>query len=92
MIEITTPKIASTCGVRVLSAVRAVLPCGCAAYVGERLDDGEGAVAALACSDEHHALMTTFMALIRASLETPLPVPLVEVCDEMLTIAAGMHA
>lgn len=72
----------------ILSNERAVLDCGCMAIVGYRLDNGESAMAAIACSPEHHELIERYYRLLVTSLDAPTDRPLVEVCDELLAAAA----
>lgn len=64
---------------------RAAMPCGCAVYVGVRLDNGEAFLGATACAPEHEDTMGAFMAAYFDSLAEPQDRPAVEVADEILT-------
>jgi hypothetical protein len=63
---------------------RAILECGCAAYVGQRMDNGEGAVIATPCSAEHRPLMAHFTLLYRESLVEPIAAPASEIAERLL--------
>lgn len=64
---------------------RAIVGCGCAAYVGVRLDNGEPFLGALACRPEHEGKVGQFLAAYHESLDRPQARPAVEVADEILT-------
>lgn len=68
----------------VVANTRAVAPCGCAVYVGKRLDNQEPFIGATACSDRHHGRMGDFLEAFKESLDRPEPTPAVEVADELL--------
>jgi hypothetical protein len=63
---------------------RAIVPCGCAAYVGVRLDNGEMFLGATACSAEHEPKVGQFLAAYHESLDNPTDRLAVEVADEIL--------
>lgn len=65
---------------------RAVAPCGCAVYVGKRLDNREPMIAATSCSDVHTGTMRDFLVAFEESLNRPEARPAAEVADEMLTM------
>jgi hypothetical protein len=64
---------------------RAIVECGCAAYVGVRLDTGDPTLGATACSHEHREKVHAFLAAYHESLDDPSDRPAVEVADEILT-------
>lgn len=67
----------------------AVAPCGCSVYVGLRVDTKEAVSLAGCCAPGHEALIATFNEALIESLADPEDRPLVEVCDEILTLAAA---
>jgi hypothetical protein len=64
---------------------RAVMPCGCAVYIGLRMDTHEPTLGATACSDAHKGKVHAFLAAYHESLDAPSDRPAVEVADEILT-------
>jgi hypothetical protein len=76
-------------GVRptVAAAWRAMLGCGCAIYVGRRVDNDEVATGAVPCSSEHRRLVNHATLLMRESLTEPSDELLVEVADRLLSEA-----
>lgn len=70
-----------------LSKERVVLDCGCAAYVGLRMDRSppEEAMVTKACSEDHLEKMSDFIKRYIKSLEEPQDRPAVEVAEELLT-------
>lgn len=67
-----------------VSKERATLPCGCAVYVGLRVDTKEVATAAIPCKSDHRVLMEQFNSDLAKSLENPTDRLLVEVVNELL--------
>lgn len=59
-------------------------PCGCRVVLGSRLDTYDTTTVANPCSDIHDAMMDRFNERLKASLENPTGLPLIEVLDEML--------
>jgi hypothetical protein len=83
------PKLVSQPGMPdVMSHRRARVRCGCAAYVGVRLDNMEAAVAALPCGPGHRRLLEHFQVLFSESLEHPTERDLDEVTNELLERAS----
>jgi hypothetical protein len=64
---------------------RAIMPCGCAAYVGLRMDTHDPTLGATACCHEHRGKVHAFLAAYHESLERPSDRDAVEVADELLT-------
>lgn len=62
----------------------ASLPCGCACYVGRRVDNQEAATGCMSCSPIHSGLIEHFNLLLMESLAEPLEVSLVDVCARLL--------
>ncbi len=67
---------------------RAILPCGCFAAVGLRMDTREAAVGVSPCAPAHRALLERFSLALTDSLVNPTHRPLIDVVDELLTAAA----
>lgn len=65
-------------------SVRAVAPCGCCCFMGRRIDNGEVATGASACSPEHHPVIDDFQEKFRASLDNPTDRLLIDVIAEIL--------
>lgn len=61
-----------------------VLPCGCVVHIGFRLDNGEGASAAIECEAAHWQLMEHFNLLLKESLVAPTRRPLIDVVEDLL--------
>lgn len=68
----------------VAAKVRSVRECGCAVYVGMRLDTHEAATASLPCSPRHLDLIERFGVAFRASLMVPTDKTAVDVVDVIL--------
>lgn len=65
-------------------AGRVTLPCGCAVWIGWRLDNHEVATAAAPHSDDHVEMMIEYNKQFQESLENPTDRPLVDVVSEYL--------
>lgn len=76
----------------ILAKERAVVPCGCFVAVGLRLDTQEIATTARPCGLEHEREMALFNSALTESLDEPTGQPLVEVCDEILTMIFAAEA
>lgn len=72
----------------VMTDSRAVLGCGCAGYVGIRMDKGELVTVLRPCTPRHDGLMQRVQDALIASTRNPTGRPLVEVVDELLTATA----
>jgi hypothetical protein len=68
---------------------RARLQCGCAVYIGRRVDNHQAATGAIACGDEHRELINRFNVALLDSLEHADDTPLLDVCDRLLLQAAA---
>lgn len=69
---------------------RAALPCGCAIYVGIRVDNHEYATLGRACSEEHERVVNAAnVALFDSLILNPTDRPLLDVVDEFLAEAAA---
>lgn len=71
----------------IVTQCRAVLGCGCAAYVGRREDNGEPAVGMVACGHDHDRLGTHFQLLMKESLIETTPRMAIEVVADLLAQA-----
>jgi hypothetical protein len=72
-----------------ISKERVVLPCGCAIYVGIRLDHQGAVTASRACSKRHHALVQRADELIAHSAKRRKRTPAVRVAADALAQAAA---
>lgn len=69
---------------KLLIVETALLPCGCGAHVGIRLDKQEPTTGTFQCSEEHRAMMDHFQLLLRESLVEPGPELLIDVLLSLL--------
>lgn len=79
----------------VVARERSVLPCGCFAAVGVRMDrtPPEVSVGGSPCSQQHRQLLERFRFALTDSLVNPTSRPLIDVVDELLVgIASGGNA
>lgn len=60
------------------------IECGCCVIVGLRTDNHEPATAACPCSAAHKPVMAEFNRRMAASLDHPLDLELIEVCNTIL--------
>lgn len=67
-----------------VSIERTLLPCGCAAYSGIRMDTQEVSMAAIECSPEHRTMRDRFHELMVESLKNPTEQLLIEAAKELL--------
>lgn len=67
----------------VVSKERVVLPCGCCAYAGLRVDTREVCLVATECEPEHRVMRDRFYDLMKESLENPTNRRLIDVAQEL---------
>lgn len=60
------------------------LPCECQIWIGIRSDNAEPTTAGLYCVEAHDAIIKSYKAKLKASLESPTDRPLVDVVEELL--------
>ena len=65
---------------------RSLLPCGCCAVVGIRMDTHEVAVGSCPCGPGHKRMLERFVFALGDSLVNPTDRPLIDVVDELLTV------
>ena len=68
----------------VVSIEKVVLPCGCCAYSGIRIDTQEVSMVSIECSPEHQPVRDRFHELMVESLKNPTKQLLIEVAKELL--------
>jgi hypothetical protein len=72
------------------ASIRAVVSCGCMVLVGIRLDNGEHATSARACTDRHQPLVEEVTRRQIATIDDPATgaLPVSQVADKFLTEVA----